>query len=314
MNRTKYFNYIFDKLNELAYKIESKGKLNILDLHMQAENFYLHLLNLIFDWKLQNLNTQLQNVAAIDLIDNTENKIIVQVSATNTKDKIEKTLKKEIIKTHSDYNFKFVSISKDAAELREKTYKNPYLINFNPVNDIFDINSILNIILASDLDKQKLIYKFILKELGNEIDMVKLDSNLATIINILSKENWARNKEKLQFDIDKKISHNNLIRAKKNIEKYSVYHNRLDKIYSEFDLNGVNKSLSVVEKISRVYIQNQNINNEDELFFHVIDEVAQIIMESANFIEIAIDELELCVDILVVDAFIRCEIFENPEL
>jgi len=314
MNRTRYFNYIFDKLNELAYKIESKGKLNMLELHIHSENFYLHLLNLLFGWELQNLNTQLQNVAAIDLIDNTENKIIVQVSATNTKDKIETTLKKEIIKNHSDYNFKFVSISKDATELRTKTYKNPHQINFNPENDIFDINSILNTILSSDIDKQKLIYKFILKELGNEIDIVKLDSNLATIINILSKENWTRNKEKLQFNIAKKISHNNLVKAKKNIEKYSVYHNRLDKIYSEFDLNGVNKSLSVIEKISRVYIKNQNIRNEDELFFHVLDEVSRIVLESANFIEIAIDELELCVDILVVDAFIRCEIFENPEL
>ena len=36
-------------------------------------------------------------------------------------------------------------------------------------------------------------------------------------------------------------------------------------------------------------------------------------LNSKNYIEIPYDELDVCVSILVVDAFIRCKIFENPE-
>jgi len=37
------------------------------------------------------------------------------------------------------------------------------------------------------------------------------------------------------------------------------------------------------------------------------------IQGSENYNQIAFEELELCVNILVVDAFIRCKIFKNPE-
>jgi hypothetical protein len=47
----------------------------------------------LFGWELQNLNVVQQNAAGIDLVDTT-NKIIVQVSATATKQKIESALAK----------------------------------------------------------------------------------------------------------------------------------------------------------------------------------------------------------------------------
>jgi hypothetical protein len=34
--------------------------------------------------------------------------------------------------------------------------------------------------------------------------------------------------------------------------------------------------------------------------------------KSANYADIPVEELDLCVNILVVDAFIRCKIFKNP--
>ncbi|MFL0131295.1 ABC-three component system protein [Tenacibaculum maritimum] len=37
------------------------------------------------------------------------------------------------------------------------------------------------------------------------------------------------------------------------------------------------------------------------------------IINSANFNNMPIDELELCIDVIVVDAFIRCKIFKNPK-
>ena len=314
MNRSKYYDYIDEKINILAHRIVNNGKLNMLHLHMHSENFYLHFFNLLFNFKLKNLNQSLQNVEAIDLID-TNNKIVIQVSSINTKQKIESALKKNIIKQYSNYTFKFISIAKDATTLRTKNYINPHSIFFTPSDDISDTTSILNIISALNIDKQKEVYQFIKKELGNEVDIVKLDSNLATIINILAKENWDENNqydEVNSFEIERKITHNNLSSAKSLIDEYSLYYGRIDAKYTAFDNMGNNKSNSVLATIKREYIKLKNKSSADEVFFNTADSILNKITKSANYIQIPIDELELCVDILIVDAFIRCKIFENP--
>lgn len=318
MNRSEYFNYIEEKLNLLATRINSRGKLNILDFHLHSENFYLYFFNELFGWKLENLNRIQQNVEGIDLIDHA-NKIIIQVSASNTKQKIESALNKEILKKYPNYMFKFISISREASELRDKTYSNPYSLSFNPLNDIYDKETILKEILSLDVNAQKKFYHFIQKELGSEVDFIKFDSNLATIINILSKEDFSitqLNSEINDFEIDRKIEYNHLDITRMVIEDYSIHHLRLDRKYQEFDKQGSNKSYSVLQSIRSQYIVVSNkFKNEDadNIFLHVIESVKNLIMQSANYVNIPIDELELCVNVLVVDAFIRCKIFKNPE-
>jgi len=314
MNRAQYFDYIEERLNTLATRIHSRGKLNILGLHVHSEDFYLHFFNKLYGWNLTNLNHKLQNVEAIDLVDNSS-KIIVQVSATSTKEKIESTLQKNTVKTYNKYNFKFISISKDASALRKRTYANPHGVTFVPLNDIYDTISILNYIKSLDIDNQKIIYQFIKNELGNEVDIVKLDSNLAMVINILSKEDWDI-QDSLDsinsFEIERKISFNNLSTVKYIIDDYKVHYNRVDKIYSEFDLMGINKSSSVLGTIRKEYINAINTVHDDDLFILVLKKIQEKTLQSANYKSIPIDELELCVNILVVDSFIRCKIFENP--
>lgn len=315
MNRAQYFDYIEERLNTLATRIHSRGKLNILGLHVHSEDFYLHFFNKLYGWNLANLNNESQNVEAIDLVDNSS-KIIVQVSATSTKEKIESTLQKDMLKTYNKYNFKFISISKDASALRKRTYANPHGVTFVPLNDIYDTISILNYIKSLDIDKQKIIYQFIKNELGNEVDIVKLDSNLAMVIDILSKEDWDI-QDSLDsidsFEIERKISFNNLGTVKDIIDDYKVHYNRVDKIYSEFDLMGNNKSSSVLGTIRKEYVKARNTVHDDDLFILVLDKIQEKTVQSANYKPIPIDELELCVNILVVDAFIRCKIFKNPK-
>lgn len=315
MNRSKYFNYIDNKLSTLANRVERRGRLNILDLHLHSENFYIHFFNLLFGYKLENLNSRLQNVEAIDLIDPV-NKIIIQVSATCTKQKVESSLSKEILKDYSDYSFKFISISKDATELRKSIFKNPFTLSFSPSRDIYDVTSILNSVLIRTVPEQKLIYKFIKDELGEDVDIVRLDSNLASVINILSKERWDdANKDEIvnSFEVNRKITFNDLVNSRSIIEEYRIYYKKVDEKYSEFDQQGVNKSYSVLRSISKEYIRLKGNGTPDEIFEEVIERTKNKVLESANFIEIPIDELDLCVDILVVDAFIRCKIFENPK-
>ncbi len=316
MNRSDYFRYIVKRINALATDIISFGKLNILDLHVHSENFYRDFLNKLYGWELTNLNANLPNVEAIDLVDSV-NEFVIQVSATNTRRKIEDSLEKDSLKDYSNYTFKFVSIANNADNLRKITgFKNPHNISFEPKNDVIDKDTIIAYVLGLDIDTQREIYKFIKKELGNEVDSLNLDSNLATIINILAKEDLNvsdENSERIVFDIEKKITYNDLDDAKPIIDDYKKNHMQVNKKYEASNALGANKSLSVLSIIRNQYINaRRTINNADDIFFDVIEKVIDIVQESPNFVKIPLEELELCVNILVVDAFIRCKIFEKP--
>ncbi|MGM0641942.1 MAG: ABC-three component system protein [Thermotogota bacterium] len=317
MNRTKYYEYIDDKLHTLAYRIDTGGKLNMLNKHLHSENFYLFLFNLLYNFKLENLNKNQQNVEAIDLIDH-ENNLLIQVSATCDKQKIEEALDKDIIRDYSNYNFKFISISKDASKLRNKKINNPQSIEFDPQKDIYDIRTILNEVLNSSIEKQKNVYELIKHELGNEVDKVQLDTNLAKVINILSKENLAfdyQNPNLKSFDINEKINYNELDSTRNVIEDYANHSVLLEEKYKEFDSYGINKSFVVLQTIRKQYIEltTNNILTPDEIFKQITERLMQQVIDSANFVKIPLDVLEVCIDIIVVDAFIRCKIFENPE-
>lgn len=316
MNRSQYFNYIEDKIDYLSYRIGKRGKINLLDLNIYSETFFAEMINMLLKLNLKNMNAIKQNVEGIDLIDH-DNKVVAQVSSTNTKQKIENSLKKEIIKKYKDYRFIFIPIVGDSDALRLKTFRNPHGINFNPEEDIYDTKAILNLVLNMKIGEQQNFYTFIKEELGNEVDLVKVDTNLAAIINILAKENLVNIPNSPQinhFEINRKIEFNNLQNAKGTIDLYKVYYSKLDEKYIEFDKLGTNRSLSVFSVLSNQYIKLQNEKQDDiDIFYSVINNVIEIIQKSKNYVEILYEELEMCVCIIVVDAFIRCKIFKNPE-
>ncbi len=314
MNREKYYNYIEEKLYVLYHRINNRGKLNILDYHVHSENFYRDFFNLLYHWELENLNAVQHNVEGIDLIDN-KNNIIVQVSATNTKNKINSSLEKESLKTYQNYTFKFIAISDSVDNLKGKTYKTPSNINFNPQKDIYGLHELLSVINNLSIDDFEKIYDFIKKELESISDVPKLSSDLNTIINILAKEdlNVTDVGGNLNtFQIEKKIQFNKLNSSRLLIEDYKIYCSTVEKIYSNYDEMGLNKSLAVLNTFRRVYINNMDKYTGDDLYKIINENILEKIKNNASIESISEEELCLCVDILMVDAFIRCKIFENP--
>ncbi len=314
MNRSRYFNLIEDRLSALAYRIDVRGKLNLLELHVHSEDFYQRFLNLLFRWNLRNLNAIKHNVEAIDLIDKAK-RIVAQVSATATKAKIESALGKDL-SLYRGYSFKFISISKDADKLRNKNYKNPHGLKFVAKTDIFDIPALLRMITDLDIDHQREVWEFIRKELQREIEPERVESNLATIIGILAGKDWKQDEqvpETRAFKIDEKISYNQLDAARCQIDDYVIHSERVTSIYEVFDRQGANRSQSVLNAIRHEYATQKNRNESaDELFFKIVDLVKARVLSGVNFEPIPVEELDLCVGILVVDAFVRCKIFENP--
>lgn len=316
MNRQLCFNYIEERLNTLAYRIEVRGKLNLTDLHILSESFFADLFNLIFSYKLKDANIEKQNIASIDLIDD-ENKILAQVSAVNTKEKIESSLSKEILKDYKGYRFIFICISKDASNLRNRTFSNPFGMKFIPDKDIYDIPSLLRIIESLPAAKQKEIADFLKEEFDYNIPIEKIDSDLALIITILSGENLDGNFDSPELDayeIDRKIVFNKL-QDVSEIPDYKIYYDRLDEKYRECDAAGINKRLSVYHTLRKIYKRfvHENKLSGYDIFYEIVEQAKHIIQGSKNYTLLPSDELDLCVSIVVVDAFIRCKIFENPE-
>lgn len=320
MQRKNYFDYVEEKLAILSIRVKNRGKLNILGVHMHSENFYRDFINLLYGWSLENANNRLQNIEAIDLIDDNV-KLIVQVSATATKTKINNSLSKKSIEEYAKrgYTFKFVSIAENADQLRQQKYNNLYNIGFNPKKDIYDISSLEKDILNLKLQKLEEVYQFIKAELGNMPDCVRFNSDLTTIINILAEVKLDEN-EPLgninMFEIDKKIEFNKLDIAASIIDDYKIFYNQVEKKYREFDKMGLNKSMLVLQSLKKMYIDallKNKYDNSDLLFVGLIDEVKEIVINSSNYFDISKETLEACASLLVVDAFMRCKIFKNPE-
>lgn len=71
--------------------ISHTGSLNLRDINILGENFIADLLNLLYGFQLKNANSRIQNNKGYDLIDG-RNKIIVQITSTDTTQKLAHTL------------------------------------------------------------------------------------------------------------------------------------------------------------------------------------------------------------------------------
>lgn len=319
MNRQMYFNYIAEKIEILAWRIKTGGKLNLLDLNIHSETFFRDFLNILYNYNLQPSNVGKANYEAIDLIDE-ETKLVVQVTSTATTTKINSTLEKKKTKelAELDYNMKFLFIADDAKKLRDKTYINGYKIKFNPSIDILDKVTILESVSQLPIDKLTIVYDSMQKEFGERPSIVKLSSNLAAIVNYLAKENLDNVSNNIQlndYGIEEKIDFNDLSEIKEStFDEYKVYYGILDRIYEEFIREGTNKTVSVFRKITSFYEKEMVVKDLSsvEKFFNIIGKVEEYVMKSDLLNNIPEEEIDMCVRIIVVDAFIRCKIFRNP--
>ena len=315
MTRKELYDYVEERIAVLAYRVEMRGKLNILDLHLHSENFYRDFLNLLYGWNLENLNKTNQNVEAIDLIDEAH-QLVVQVSATNTKQKIENTLSKELMAKYSGWTFKFVSIAKSADGLREKSYVNRYGLQFEPKKDVVDVASLLREILNLQTDDLKKVYDFVRREFGNDLTAFALESDLVRVITMLANVDASEFdgfRLENEFEVEDKIDFNSLVGAADVIREYNVWQMAVRRVYAAFDAEGTNKSFFVLQKIRSFYIAHKQKMSADELFDAVRGEVKNEIMGNASSKDLSVEAIDVCADILVVDAFIRCKIFENPK-
>lgn len=317
MKLEEYFDYIEEHLNFLSLRIERRATLNLHDINIKAEYFFMHFLNMLYDWKLVNLNDSKQNTPGVDLLYSGE-RILIQVSSTNTTTKIQESLNKIDTKVYSNYTFKFLSISKDAKNLRNKTFKVPNGIIFDPGRDILDVPLILRNIQGLPIDKMEEVYNLIKKNLSFESPSTSRMKGLSRIIQLLAEDGslseYSTTYDTSDFEIAEKIKSNNLSEIESKIADIGVYLGDVQKVYNTYDAEGVNKSRAVLHSLNCTYLKLKRKLDGIDLMEELANEIYKDLSNDETLKSFYEDDIKFYIDIVLVDAFVRCKIFENPKM
>ena len=160
-------------------------------------------------------------------------------------------------------------------------------------------------------------------------NFVKNKSNIANIVNALSKINFDHNHNIFTrykpADIEKKINHNNISKFKYLINEYKIYTQFLDEIYQNLEAEKPGRRDLLLEMVNRLYEQEvasyydeENINikkirdNSDNIIENILIKLREKVLESAN-LDVENEEMDFAISIIMADLFIRCTILENPD-
>lgn len=160
------------------------------------------------------------------------------------------------------------------------------------------------------------------QHLGEKI--IKKPSMLRNTINAISNldiEEDLENDDLEAFNIQSKLNHNNVKRHAPLIQEYKVYHHKINSLYDELEAQGSLKKSKILSTIRSYYLKAKgNFVNDPALELEQIRQYADDIIdtiqgylyknleESDSFEE----DIMLGVDLVMVDAFMRCKILEEP--
>lgn len=124
------------------------------------------------------------------------------------------------------------------------------------------------------------------------------------------------------FNIEEKISHNCLVRNVELINEYKVFYPKISALYSELELQGSFKKEKLLRNIRRIYLKvlgryigvSENRlkiiqGNADSIVEDVEDELLTTCEMNTSINQ---DDIIFALSIIMVDAFMRCKILEEP--
>ncbi|MVN92037.1 ABC-three component system protein [Mucilaginibacter aquatilis] len=158
----------------------------------------------------------------------------------------------------------------------------------------------------------------------------KITSNFSEIINILGEQlgvnDSADSLPSSPFSPEDKISYNNVTTYKEIIDEFKVFVGKLSMIYNEYDKQGLNTTANTLLNIKLTYLkikskllkENPSKNaidvireNADGIFLEVENQLFNEIKNSSN-ITASRDVINISLQVIMIDAFMRCKILEEP--
>jgi hypothetical protein len=108
-----------------------------------------------------------------------------------------------------------------------------------------------------------------------------------------------------------------VIRYKPIIEEYKIYQGKLNKLYEEIENAGSTRKEFLLLNIKNIYLKEKaKFNTIDEIRANadiIIDKVKDTLWNLVEKTNLDREAVEIALIILIVDAFMRCNILEEPE-
>lgn len=302
-------------LNAFAETVKTLGKLNLHDSNVHAENFFRDFLNILKGWNLVNANTIALNEPGIDLVYKDAD-IMVQVSSTVTKKKIQDSLNKADKKKYANYHFFFLAIGKDASNLVGKEYSIPTEFIFDATTDIWDINRLVAMMNDANIETKCFLHDLTKKHFSTLLQPAKNAHSLSEVVKVLSDEmkHGVDAQTSVSFLVSEKIIMNHLEGLEGSISDFAGYTSMLNAVYDSYEQFGSYTRRTIHSVLRKVYEDKKGSYSPEELYRLISKYACDIVLQSANRpTDMMMESIEWCVDVIVNDAFESCKIFEHPK-
>lgn len=164
-------------------------------------------------------------------------------------------------------------------------------------------------------------------EIAKKFSPQQRSSFLAEVINKISSldiDTIEGSEVSNSFNPEDKITYNDIKIYKPMLEEFKVYQAKLNAIYKEIESQGSFKKNALLRNIKSVYLkakgelkgttQTEISKNSDKLIETVENTLWQLFEETENANNsIHYEDLNFSLQIIMVDAFMRCKILEEPQ-
>ncbi len=314
MNREVYLKNIADSLALLSTQVSIRNAINLYDINIVAEDFYPGLLNLIYDYQLENANNVEKNASGIDLIDKI-NRISIQVTSDKSSKKIKHTIE-EFNKNerYKEYDRLVVLI------LVEKTkytavFDTAGKFVFDKDVDIWDRNDLITEIRGFDIHKLKKINDYLQAELNEKYANSSINeaNEVETIIDLIEYISGHKQVKKLidvEIDPDYKIFNRFKEFASSLIEQYmallSLYGSALENVYVTLGIDQAQDLVTMfyLQEISMRFLEDAN-NNPTKALDTLVEYFENKLSTNGKKYD------RMAIKFYLVNEMIKCSVFPN---
>jgi len=245
ITRGHYIGQIIDELTAVSHQVESRAGLQLYDLNRYLEDFFKDVLNIVYEYKLVNLNEERSNNPGLDLGDEGA-KVAFQITSTKSSVKINKTLEKaaaQISKFPTIYVLILVE-KQGSYNALNNTFATPFKFKSN--EHILDIGDVLKKVLSLPIERLQRLHDLVSKEVARvkiELEVPdksgKYQTNIDAFIEKIPRE---------RFEGAGSYYKHLLTEAKKQKSTYDVSEEDVVK-----DLNKFIKNIKKLPRISRQF-------------------------------------------------------------
>ena len=305
---------IENALTSLQERLEIRVAGNLTDPHIYAEAIMTSVLNPTLGLDLKSANISSPNAPAIDLVDVLD-KTIVQVSTDSSREKIQSSLNKGKLAKYTGYHLMFMFLVPRHPRYQNKPFDNPYNVSFDVTKDVLDLNELMVRVRALPIPRLEAVHDILMREIHfDRANPSKLMRGLSDIVRALMTANpeERKNQQPIAFRIEEKIQKNGLARSKRDIQELSALTYPLESIYDEYEREGIGRSRSVFRHLQMV--RKEEDLSPDETYDAIIHNVVEELCVDGRLSDYTYEDVEFYVAVVVVDAFMRCKIFDGPSV